>query len=44
MKGVQFNPHPEGSGTAASKAIAALMGPVFALKDVIDGRLKTKSE
>jgi DUF1365 family protein len=44
MKGVQFIPHPEGSETAASKAIAALMGPVFALKDVIDGRLKSKSE
>lgn len=44
MKGVQFIPHPEGSETAASKAIATLMGPVLSLKDMIDSRLKSKSE
>ena len=44
MKGVQFIPHPEGSETAASKAIATFMGPVFAVKDCIERGLKIKSE
>lgn len=44
MKGVQFIPHPEGSETAASRAIAHVMGPVFMMKDFIERRCKTKSE
>jgi len=36
LKGIQFIPHPEGSETAASKAIAVLMRPVFALMDTVD--------
>lgn len=33
MKGVEFIPHPEGSETAASRAIAAVMRPVFVAMD-----------
>ena len=44
LKGVQFIPHPKGSETAASKAIATVMGPVFAIKDFIERGLKKKSE
>jgi len=36
MKGVQFIPHPEGSETGASKAIAVVMKPVFAAMDIVD--------
>ena len=44
MKGVQFIPHPEGSETNASKAIAAVMRPVFAAMDVVDSWLKGGEE
>ncbi len=37
MKGVEFIPHPEGSETRASKAIAWVMSPVFRLMDLMDG-------
>jgi len=36
MKGVQFIPHPEGSETGASKAIAVVTKPVFAAMDIVD--------
>jgi hypothetical protein len=36
LKGIQFIPHPEGSETAASKMIAVVMRPVFAVMDMID--------
>ncbi|EJK68787.1 hypothetical protein THAOC_10007 [Thalassiosira oceanica] len=35
MKGVSFIPHPEGSETAASKAIEVTMRPIFAVMEVI---------
>jgi DUF1365 family protein len=44
MKGVQFIPHPKGSETAASRAIATVMGPVFLLKDCIETRWKRKRQ
>lgn len=44
MKGVQFIPHPQGSETAASRAIATVMGPVFAVKDLIESKWKSKME
>ena len=47
LKGIQFIPHPEGSETGASKAIALVMRPVFAILDLIDdliGRLKGGGE
>ncbi|KAL3796905.1 hypothetical protein ACHAW5_000370 [Stephanodiscus triporus] len=37
IKGVEFVPHPRGSETGASRAIAALMGPAFRAMNVIDG-------
>jgi len=37
IKGVEFIPHPEGSETMASKAIAWVMSPVFRLMDLMDG-------
>lgn len=50
MKGVEFVPHPKGSETGASKVIAMVMRPVFAVMEVVDGwwsrwssRGKTKS-
>ncbi|KAL7528238.1 hypothetical protein ACHAXR_002344 [Thalassiosira sp. AJA248-18] len=36
MKGVEFIPHPEGSETGASKVIAVVMRPVFAVMDAVD--------
>ena len=45
VKGVEFIPHPEGSETGASKAIASVMRPIFGLLDVVDGwwrRLKKR--
>eukprot|EP00984_Skeletonema_dohrnii_P014953 scaffold6403_cov128-Skeletonema_dohrnii-CCMP3373.AAC.4 len=36
LKGIQFIPHPEGSETGASKAIAVVMGPVFVVMDVMN--------
>ena len=43
-KGVAFQPHPEGSETAASRMIGAIMVPFFALKDVLSGVAKKKKE
>lgn len=34
--GIQFIPHPEGSETGASKAIAVVMGPVFVVMDAMN--------
>ena len=36
LKGIVYIPHPQGSETAASKAIATLMIPFFALRDYFD--------
>mmetsp|Transcript_2763 Transcript_2763/g.5006 ORF Transcript_2763/g.5006 Transcript_2763/m.5006 type:complete len:163 (-) Transcript_2763:174-662(-) len=36
MKGVEFIPHPQGSETGASRAIGAVMRPVFAVMDGVD--------
>jgi len=36
LKGIQFIPHPEGSETGASKAIAVVMGPVFVVMDMMN--------
>ncbi|KAL7501809.1 hypothetical protein ACHAWX_000366 [Stephanocyclus meneghinianus] len=44
MKGVQFIPHPHGSETRASRIIAAVMSPVFVLKELVDDKFKRKSE
>lgn len=44
LKGVEFIPHPKGSETGASRAIAAVMKPVFRALDVIDGWLKNRSD
>ena len=35
MKGVSFIPHPEGSETAASKAIEVTMRPIFAAMEAV---------
>jgi len=37
-KGVAFQPHPRGSETAASRAVAAVMAPFFALQGYYDRR------
>lgn len=39
LKGIQFIPHPEGSETGASKAIAVVMGPVFVVMDMMNDLL-----
>ena len=39
LKGVEFIPHPKGSETSASRAIAAVMKPLFGALDVVDGCL-----
>ena len=39
-KGVVYQPHPEGSTTGASRAIAAIMTPLFALKDKLCSKQK----
>jgi len=36
MKGVQFIPHPQGSETGASRAIAAVMRPIFGAMEVAE--------
>lgn len=41
LKGIVYVPHPEGSETAASKAIAAIMTPFFAIRDRISPKSKT---
>jgi hypothetical protein len=38
MKDVEFVPHPRGSETGASKVIAVVMRPVFAVMDVVNNR------
>jgi len=44
-KGVEFQPHPEGSETAASRAIGQLMAPLFAAKDRLKSwKRKVKGE
>lgn len=37
IKGIVFVPHPEGSETAATRAIATFMVPFFALRDQMGG-------
>ncbi|KAL9182667.1 hypothetical protein ACHAXT_013319 [Thalassiosira profunda] len=47
LKGVAFVPHPEGSESGASRAIAVVMAPVFAAMDVAEnwwGRWKSRGE
>jgi DUF1365 family protein len=41
VKGIAYVPHPDGSETAASQAIAALMTPFFALRDYVRPKSKT---
>jgi DUF1365 family protein len=41
VKGIAYVPHPNGSETAASQAIAALMTPFFALRDYVRPKSKT---
>jgi hypothetical protein len=41
IKGVVYIPHPQGSETAASKTIAAVMAPFFALQDWLSPKPKT---
>ena len=36
LKGIQFIPHPEGSETSASRAIAMVMRPVFVFMDLVN--------
>lgn len=36
IKGVQFIPHPQGSETGASRAIAMVMRPIFGVANVLD--------
>jgi DUF1365 family protein len=36
LKGIQFIPHPEGSETSASRAIAMVMKPVFVFMDLVN--------
>ena len=43
-KGVVFIPHPKGSESRASRAIAAVMAPVFLVKELLDKRFKRKAE
>jgi DUF1365 family protein len=40
IKGVMYIPHPQGSETAASKTIAAVMAPFFAVRDFITPKPK----
>jgi DUF1365 family protein len=42
VKGIAYVPHPEGSETAVSQAIAALMTPFFAMRDRISPKNKTE--
>ena len=44
FKYIVFIPHPNGSETGASRAIAAVMKPVFRALDVVDGWLKNRSD
>jgi DUF1365 family protein len=43
-KGVTFQPHPEGSETAASRMIGAIMAPFFALQDILSRTVEKKKE
>jgi hypothetical protein len=42
LKGIVYVPHPQGSETAASKAIATLMIPFFAIRDRMESRKRSK--
>jgi len=41
IKGIAYVPHPQGSETAASKTIAAIMAPFFAIRDAVNPKSKT---
>ncbi len=41
LKGIVYVPHPHGSETVASKIIASIMIPFFAIRDYIDPKCKT---
>jgi DUF1365 family protein len=41
IKGVAYVPHPEGSETAASRVIATIMTPFFAMRDWVHPKSKT---
>ncbi|KAL3904331.1 MAG: hypothetical protein SGARI_004972 [Bacillariaceae sp.] len=43
IKGIVYIPHPQGSETAASKVIASIMVPFFALRDYFHQRPSAKS-
>lgn len=38
VKGVTFQPHPTGAETTASRVIGNIMTPLFAFKDMLDGK------
>jgi DUF1365 family protein len=40
IKGIVYIPHPQGSETAASRAIASIMVPFFAIRDYINPKSK----
>ena len=44
FKGVEFIPHPDGAETLASRLIAKLMAPFFAINDWLINRGSTKDE
>ena len=44
LKGIVYVPHPDGSETAVSKAIATVMVPFFAIRDKLKPSSKTKTE
>mmetsp|Transcript_733 Transcript_733/g.1628 ORF Transcript_733/g.1628 Transcript_733/m.1628 type:complete len:80 (-) Transcript_733:497-736(-) len=40
LKGIVYIPHPEGSETTASKVIATIMVPFFAIRDFVNPKCK----
>lgn len=41
LKGIVYVPHPQGSETAASRTIATIMVPFFAIRDYLQAKTKT---
>jgi DUF1365 family protein len=42
LKGIVYIPHPQGSETTASKIIASIMVPFFAIRDYVNPKSKTE--
>jgi len=40
VKGITFQPHPTGAETTVSRIIGNMMIPLFALKDILDGKAR----